>query len=137
MYVNNLPFSETLQMTQCDLYDINTLLLTPLKKQKNITKHKKIAWQLCSCAEHAAGITFGVLTIIETYNHSYFMGGIFGGLMAIGAITGFDAGKQAKSYSDTKKQLNTEIQNIENIIQSASPEQIHEIAEIARNIKQR
>ncbi len=65
------------------------------------------------------------------------MGGIFGGLMAIGAITGFDAGKQAKSYSDTKKQLNTEIQNIENTIQSASPEQIHEIAEIARNIKQR
>jgi len=137
MYVNNLPFPETLQMAQRDIYDINTLLLAPLKKQQKIAKRKKITWHVISCTEHAVGITFGVITIMNTYNQNYILGGLCGGLMVIGAATGFDANNIAKSYTNTEKQLNTEIQNIENAINGALPETLHEIAEIARNTKQK
>ena len=137
MYVNNLPFTETLQMAQRDIYDIDTMLLTPLKKQEKDAKRKKITWNILSGTEHAIGITFGVLAAIDVYNQNYILGGLYGGLMTIGAIAGFDANNIAKSYADIEKQLSEKINNIQNSVNSALPEQLHEIAEIARNIKQR
>ncbi len=137
MYINNLPFTETLQMAQRDLYDINTLLLKPLKKQQKNAKRKKTMWHIVSGTEHAIGITFGVLATIETYNQNYVFGGLYGGLMAIGATVAFNAKNIAKLYTDTEKQLNEKIATVQTAINIALPEKIHEIAEIARNIKHR
>lgn len=132
-----MPFTETLHMTQRDLYDIDTMLLTPLKKQKRNAKHKKIAWNLCAGAEHAIGITFGILAITTTYDHRYIMGGFYFALMTSGAMVAFNAGNIAKSYANIQEQLNEKIGTIQTTINFASPEKIHEIAEIARNIKHR
>lgn len=133
MYINNLPFPETLHMAQRDIYDIDTMLLTPLKKQKKSAKRRKNAWYLLSGFEHAVGITFGVLAIIDAYNQRYIMSGFNTGLLTIGALLAFNAANSAKSYADTEQQLKTEIQNIENAVNCALPEQLHEIAEIVRN----
>lgn len=137
MYVNNLPFTETLQMAQRDLYDINTLLLNPLKKQQKVAKYRKNGWYMVAVVEHAVGMTFGVLAIIDAYNQRYIMSGFNTCLLTIGASLAFKATNSAKSYTDIEKQLNEKINNIQNSVNSALPEQLHEIAEIARNIKQR
>lgn len=42
MYVNDLPFPETLHQAQKDLYDINTLLLDPMKKKKKTPNKNKL-----------------------------------------------------------------------------------------------
>ena len=133
MYINNLPFPETLHMAQRDIYDINTMLLTPLKKQKKSAKRHKNAWYLLSGFEHAVGITFGVLAILDAYNQRYIMSGFNTGLLAIGAALAFNATNSGKSYANIEIQLNTEIQNIKTAINCALPEELHEIAEIVRN----
>lgn len=137
MYVNNLPFTETLHMVQTDLYDINALLLTPLKKKEKIAKRKKIMWRLMSVAEHGVGITFGVMAATEIYNQRYIMTVMYVAMMAIGATAGFDSGQSADTHTDTAKKLRTDIDKTQNIINASLPEQIHEIAEIARHTKHR
>jgi len=137
MFVNNQPFPETLQMAQRDMYDIDTMLLKPLKKQQKIAKRKKIAWKLVSVTEHAVGVTFGVIGAIEAYNNNYVLGILYGGLMLIGAHAGFNANKNAKPYANKEKQLKTDIKNTELAVNGALPETLHEIAEIARNTKHR
>ena len=137
MYVNNKPFTETLRMAQRDIYDINTLLLAPLKKQKKNAKYKKIAWRLCAGTEHAIGITFGILAAVDIYHQNYILGVLYCGLMAIGATAGFNANTLAQSYADIEEKTNKNINNIQNIINVALPETLHEIADIARKTKQR
>lgn len=137
MYINNKPFTETLRMAQRDMYDIDTLLLTPLKKQKKNAKRKKIAWQLCAGTEHAIGITFGVLAAIDMYNQSYIPSILYIGLMAIGAKSGFNADKFSQSYAAIEKQTNENINDIQNTISTALPETLHTIANITRKIKQK
>ena len=74
-----------------------------------------------------------MLAIIDAYNQRYIMSGFNTGLLTIGALLAFNAANSAKSYADTEQQLKTEIQNIENAVNCALPEQLHEIAEIVRN----
>ena len=133
MYINNQPFTETLQMAQRDIYDIDTLLLTPLKKQHKIAKRRKTAWYSLAVVEHAVGVTFGVFAIIDAYNQRYFICGLNTGLLTIGASIAFNATKNARSYADTEQQINTEIHDIETAVNCALPEKLHEIAEIVRN----
>lgn len=137
MYINNMPFSETLHMAQRDLYDINVLLLKPLTQESKKFKRKKFAWRTASAVEHMVGVSFGVLAAIEIYNQNYIMGGLYCGLMAIGATVGFDANKNAKSCANSEKQTNKMIETTNTLINTALPERLHEIAEIARNKKQR
>lgn len=137
MYVNNMPFSETLRQAQTDLYDIDTLLLKPLKAKEKIAKRKKIMWRLMSVAEHGVGITFGVMSAIEAYDQRYIITGMYIALMTIGAIAGFDSNKKANTHADIAQKLGTNINETQNIVRASLPEQLHEIAEIARNQKQR
>ena len=57
--------------------------------------------------------------------------------MAIGATAGFNANTLAQSYADIEEKTNKNINNIQNIINVALPETLHEIADIARKTKQR
>ncbi len=132
MYVNNLPFSETLQQAQTDLYDIDTLLLKPLKKMEKITKRKKIAWTLVSGTEHAIGITFGIMASIDIYNQRYGLALFYIALLSIGAATGFNSGKISTEHNNNLQKLRETINSAQNAVDSALPEQLHEIAEIVR-----
>ena len=135
MYVNNLPFTETLHQAQTDLYDIHTLLLDPMKKMEKTAKRKKVMWQLASLTEHSVGVAFGVLTIIEFYHQRYFLGCLYMPFLAIGAISGFDSGAMSNKNGNYAKQLKEMIKNTQNAIDASLPEQLHEIAEIVRNNK--
>lgn len=137
MYVNNLPFSETLHMAQTDLYDIDNLLLKPLKAKEKIAKRKKVMWRLMSIAEHGVGITFGVMAATDIYEQRYIMAGLYIAMMTIGAIAGFDSGNIANNCATNVKKLHNDINETQNIVNASLPEQLHEIAEIARNQKHR
>ena len=132
MYVNNLPFTETLQMAQRDMYDIDVMLLRPIKKMQKIAKRKKFLWKLLSGSEHAIGITFGILAAAEFYNQEYINGSLYIIPLTIGAATGFHSNSLSKQYDNNIKQLNEMITNTQNAINSSLPEQLHEIAEIVR-----
>ena len=136
MYVNNLPFPETLHQAQKDLYDIKILLLDPMKKKEKNAKQKQIIWQLISGTEHAIGITFGVMAAIDVYNQRYGMAIIYVALLAIAAGAGFNSGNISNIHKTYRQKLRTEIGNIQEKLNISLPEQLHEIAEIARNIKQ-
>ncbi len=132
MYINNLPFPETLHMAQRDIYDINTMLLNPLKKQAKISKRKKIMWRVMSGTEHAVAVTFGVFAASEVYNQQYIMAVLYLALMTIGAVAGFDSGKQSSGYANRAQTLCTDIDEIQNKVNASLPEQLHEIAEAVR-----
>lgn len=135
MYVNNLPFTETLHQAQTDLYDINTLLLEPMKKQEKISKRKKIMWGLISGTEHSIGITFGVLAAMDIYDQRYIPALLYVGLMAIAATAGFNSGNISNEYNHHAHQARNTIKKVENIVSASLPEQLHEIAETIRNNK--
>ena len=128
-----MPFTETLHQCQRDLYDIDTLLLKPMKKLKKTAKHKTIAWKVVSGLEHSIGVTFGVFAITELYNQRYGTCILYSGLMTVGAVSGFDAGKISRNYANNVNQLNDMINTTQYYIQISLPEQLHEIAEIIRN----
>lgn len=135
MYINDLPFHETLQQAQKDLYDINTLLLEPMKKQEKISKRKKIMWGLISGTEHSIGITFGVLAAMDIYEQRYIPALLYVGLMAIAATAGFNSGNISNEHNHHARQARNTIKKVENIVSASLPEQLHEIAETIRNNK--
>ena len=135
MYVNNLPFTETLHMAQTDLYDIDNLLLKPLKAKEKNAKRKKVMWRLASIAEHGVGITFGTMAVTEVYNQRYVMAVMYIALMAIGAIAGFDSGNIANNCANNAKKTHNDFNEIQNMVNASLPEQLHEIAETIRNNK--
>ena len=136
MYTNNMPFPETLHQAQTDLYDINTLLLDPMKEKEKIAKRKKTIWQLVSGAEHAIGITFGVLAAVDIYNQRYGMAILYIGLLAIAAGTGFYSGRISNKYKIRRQKLREMIDNVQEKVSISSPEILHEIADIARKQKE-
>ena len=128
-----MPFPETLHQAQTDLYDINTLLLDPMKKNEKIAKRKKIIWQLVSGTEHAIGITFGVAAAIDVYNQRYGMAILYVALLAIAAGAGFNSGNISNGYKIHRQKLRQAIDNVQEKVNFSLPEQLHEIAEIVRN----
>ena len=132
MYVNNLPFPETLHQAQKDLYDINTLLLDPMKKMEKTAKRKKVMWQLASLTEHSVGVTFGVLTIIDVYNQRYGMAILYIALLAMAAGAGFNSGNISNGYKIRRQKLRDMINNVQQKVDFSLPEQLHEIADIVR-----
>ena len=137
MYINNAPFPETLQQAQKDLYDINTLLLDPLKKMEKTAKRKKVMWKIMSGSEHAVGVTFGALSAIEIYHQNYFLGCMYSPFMAIGAIAGFKSGSVANTNAEYVKKTHETIENVQREVMASLPERLHEIAETIRNRKQK
>lgn len=131
-----MPFPETLHQAQTDLYDINTLLLDPMKEKEKIAKRKKTIWQLVSGAEHAIGITFGVLAAVDIYNQRYGMAILYIGLLAIAAGTGFNSGRISNKYKIRRQKLREMIDNVQEKVSISSPEILHEIADIARKQKE-
>lgn len=129
-------FDGTLQQAQRNLYDIERLLLNPLKKQEKITKYKKIGWYLVAGTECAISATFGILAVIDFCNQRYFSGVLYTGLSTIGAMAASNAIKITKTYIMKQQENSKIIETTQTLINTASPEKLHEMAEIARQNNQ-
>ncbi len=127
-----MPFTETLHQAQTDLYDINTLLLDPMKEKEKIAKRKKVIWQLVSGTEHAIGVTFGVLAIIDIYDQRYGMAILYTALLAMAAGAGFNSGNISNGYKIRRQKLREMIDSVQEKVNFSLPEQLHEIADIVR-----
>ena len=127
-----LSFSETLHQTTQDMQDIHTLLISQMKTLRKQAKRKKIRWRVISTAEHAMGVTFGVLAAMDAFHHNYIPCGFNVVLLGIGAKLGFDSNKTANEYADDFDYLNNNVKTLENIVNTSSPQDLHDIADIIR-----
>ena len=122
---------------QTDLYDLDSLMIDRLKKQKKTAKRKKIMWRALSGAEYTVGATFSVFAAIDMCNARYVMGGFDILFLGAGVALASESAANAKSYAQDEKTLGKMIETYKTLINSSTPEKLHEMAEIVRDNQQR